>query len=118
MPARGEDGVRCSQNVLPVVLPGFVKPVLTEVPPCEGPSQPWSFDLPSDRLQRLNQITIVPGAKGSLEVSRLRIEYGGRSFGDVRFGPTTKRRADRPAKGRAPLDYYIDLTYPGQRGTP
>lgn len=84
----------------------------------KGPSQSWSFDLPSDRLQRLNQITFVPGAKGGLEVSRLRIEYGGRSFGDVRFGPTTKRRADRSAKSRAPLDYYIDLTYRGQRGTP
>lgn len=82
------------------------------------PSQEWSFELPSDRLQRLNQITIVPGERDSPEASRLRIERDGRAFGDIRFSPSMKRKATRSGPTSGAADYYIDLTYPGPRGKP
>ena len=84
----------------------------------KGPSRQWSFDVPSDRLQRLNRITIVPGPKGSPEVSRLRIERDGRSFGDVRFSPAMKRGTAKSRAMNGVIEYYIDLTYRGPRGAP
>ena len=59
---------------------------------------------------------MVPGTKGGLRVSRLRIEHDGRSFGDVRFSPTMKRGAVKSGESKATMDYYVDLTYPGPRG--
>jgi hypothetical protein len=85
--------------------------------PVEPPQQ-WSFDLPSDRLRRLNHITILPGARDNLEVSRLQIDRGGRSYGDVRFSPAMKRNSAKPGASNGAIDYYIDLTYDGLRGTP
>ena len=91
---------------------------LARGPASTGASREWSFDLPSDRLQRLNRITIVPGERDSPEVSRLRIERDGRAFCDVRFSPLTKRKATKSATTSGVIDYYIDLAYPGPRGTP
>ncbi len=85
-------------------------------PASKGSSRQWSFDLPFDRLRRLNHVALVPGEGDALEVSRLRIEYDGRSFGDVRFGPTTKREAAKSGATGGVIDYYIDLTYLGPRG--
>lgn len=82
----------------------------------KGRANEWTFDLPPDGLQRLNQITISPDANGTPDVSRLRIEYAGRGLRDVRFSPTAKRGTSKAGATRASLDYYIDLTYPGPRG--
>jgi hypothetical protein len=88
---------------------------LALIPSAKAASRQWSFDLPPDRLQRLNQITIVPGKQGGPEVGRLRIEFAGQSFGDIRFAPTMKRGVVKSGANKAALDYYIDLTYHGPR---
>lgn len=77
-------------------------------------AQQWSIDLPGDRLERLNQITVIPPAQGRLEISRAHIEYDGRSFYDVRFSPTLRRGIVK-TNNRAAMDYYIDLEYQGPR---
>jgi len=88
---------------------------LARIPAAQAPSQPWLYDLPPDRLQRLNQITILPGTQGSPEVSRVRIEYGGQSLGDIRFPANMKRGTVKLGQSKTTLDYYIDLTYRGPR---
>jgi hypothetical protein len=89
---------------------------LTRIPAAKEPSRQWSFDLPRDRLQRLNQITVVPGTQGSPELSRVRIEFAGESYGDIRFAPNMKRGAVKSGDNKGALDYFIDLTYRGPRG--
>jgi hypothetical protein len=88
---------------------------LARIPAAKAWSRQWSFDLPLDRLQRLNQITIVPGTRGSPEVSRMRIEFAGQSFSDIRFPPDMKRGMVKSDENKTALDYYIDLTYRGPR---
>jgi hypothetical protein len=88
---------------------------LARIPAAKSPSRQWSFDLPLDRLQRLNQITIGPGTQGSPEVARARIEFAGQSFGDIRFPPNMKRGVVKSGENKVALDYYIDLTYCGPR---
>jgi hypothetical protein len=88
---------------------------LALIPAGNAPSRKWSCDLPPDRLQRLNQITIVPGKYGRGEVSRVRIELAGQSFGDVRFPPKLPRSVPKAGRNKTALDYYIDLTYRGPR---
>lgn len=76
------------------------------------------LDVPGDRLQRLNMVTVAPGPNPTLEVQWLYLECGGELTCDVRFAPTMRRSIAKGGDGKTGIDYYLDPTYRGPRGVP
>ena len=78
----------------------------------------FSCELPAAQLVRLNTISLHAAAGQRLQVQGLRIEIGKHRYRDVRFSPGLIRgSAGKPPQTPPQLDYYIDLTYRGTRGS-
>jgi hypothetical protein len=78
----------------------------------------FSCALPAAQFLRLNTISLRAAAGQRLQVQDLRIEIGKNRYRDVRFSPRlTRAPAGKPPKTPQQLDYYIDLTYRGPRGS-
>jgi 3',5'-cyclic AMP phosphodiesterase CpdA len=80
--------------------------------------QDTSFAVPTAQLVRLNTITLRASGSKVFWVHNLRIEIGDRKYRDVRFAPGFPCAvAGKSPKTPREVDYYIDLTYRGPRGS-
>jgi len=91
---------------------------LATVPPDAPAPRGLAFDVPAERLRRLNEIAIIPatgaGSKAGAVITDIGLEYEGQRWSDARYSPLARRMPAAPKPG-APAQVVAFIDIAGER---